>query len=65
MANNKSRQITTPSPNVEKLDSQWGRISYIEWCEKESRRINRAGGNAVVSEFKDSHGVEHCCVARP
>ncbi len=31
-----------------KLDSQWGRITYLEWCELESARLNAAGAHTSL-----------------
>lgn len=35
------------NPNF-KVDSQWGRITYLEWCTKESNRMNSAGAHTSI-----------------
>jgi len=34
------------------LYSQWGRLTYEEWCHKESKRQNLMGGNTKVTHFE-------------
>lgn len=33
-----------------KLNSQWGRVTYGDWCKLEAERISRSGSPAVVKE---------------
>jgi|APIni6443716594_1056825.scaffolds.fasta_scaffold338698_2 hypothetical protein len=42
------------------LDSQYGRITYEEWCKRETARIRANGGQAVLAR-RDGK----VCVARP
>jgi hypothetical protein len=35
------QMLTDPSPHEEKINSQYGTISYKDWCKKEIDRINR------------------------
>ena len=36
-----------------RIDSQYGDISYRQWCEKEVERMNRNGGNVKLSEHNE------------
>jgi hypothetical protein len=32
------------------MHTQWGTLPYVEWCQKESRRMNACGGNTLVCQ---------------
>lgn len=34
-----------------KLPSQYGNVTYREWCQQEAQRINKSGGSAFVEEL--------------
>ena len=50
---NPHHTLTALSPEKETLKSEYGITSYLEWCEKESARINANGGSTKVYR---SHG---------
>lgn len=33
--------LTEPAPEKDRLWSQWGLVTYLEWCHRERQRINR------------------------
>ena len=42
-------EITVPSNPDERVQSQYGSISYLHWCELEAARINRPTMPATVA----------------
>lgn len=51
--------VTVPGPMAEQLNSQWGRLTYLDWCRKESDRQNACGARTYV----DVDGL-NCCIRR-
>lgn len=41
------------------IDSQWGKLKYGDWCEKEAARMRAKGGTAIVVRIGDK-----CAIAR-
>jgi hypothetical protein len=67
------RIVTTPVgvPNISiwgvpetKFLSQFGYISYRDWCEKDAERIRDNFGQAVVVEWRDEKGSMVCIAKR-
>jgi hypothetical protein len=44
------RAVTVWTDPNEKLLSQWGLITYADWCLNESRRMNACGGDVLVCQ---------------
>ena len=36
-------------------ETQWGSLTYQQWCVKESERMNKAGGNTSVHTREDGN----------
>lgn len=60
LTSDKWKEITILSEPLSMLVSQWGRITYQDWCERECARMNKNGGNAIV---KTKKGL--VCISRP
>jgi hypothetical protein len=43
-----NKAVTVWEDPKNRLESQWGTITYQEWCIKESRRMNNNGGDTLV-----------------
>jgi hypothetical protein len=55
--------ITHWEPCDQQFHSQFGLVSYLDWCEKEAARLNRStGALAEVTPAKDLNG--NCCIAK-
>jgi len=60
---NKDIGLTTPSSVHEQIETVNGPVPYLEWCQREAKRINRnPERHAYVKEFRDSRGRAYCCV---
>ena len=44
------------------LRSQYGLVSYEEWCEREAIRLSRGLGQPVVARRRKWKGVKQVCV---
>lgn len=55
--------LTVWSPCSEKLESEYGTITYEKWCRKEADRGNRNGKNLCVWKLLQGKRLV-CCVAR-
>jgi len=51
---------TVLCPESEMLDTQWGRLTYNEWCIRESQRMNGCGAGTRVLKVQDGK----CCIVR-
>jgi len=49
------RQITEYADPGETFTSQYGTVTYREWCEKELARINAGGSKAMIGTDKDGN----------
>jgi len=56
-----SKLITRWDFILSELKSQWGTITYQDWCENEAARIRANGGSAIVRRNKN----RECCISRP
>lgn len=45
---NMNKALTIWEPSNSKIISQWGEITYEDWCIKESARMNANGGDTLV-----------------
>ena len=54
-------QITILEEPTRTMDTQWGTLTYREWCEREADRMNQAGHDALVAYASNGS----CCVCRP
>lgn len=43
-----NKAVTVWEESTKRLESQWGTITYLDWCIKESRRMNKNGGDTLV-----------------
>lgn len=44
------KAITIWEESTRKVSSQWGELSYLDWCIKESKRMNQNGANTLVCQ---------------
>ena len=42
------RELTVSASQTSRLDSEYGNVSYLEWCELEARRFRASGRYARV-----------------
>lgn len=49
-------KLTNHCSYREQLDSEWGRIPYLEWCQREAARINKSVGREVAIVFEKGGG---------
>jgi hypothetical protein len=42
--------VTNWEPPNSKFYSQWGEVTYLDWCHKESKRMNSVGASTIVCE---------------
>ena len=55
--------ITHWEPQNDRFKSQFGLVSYADWCEKEAARLNSSKGAWTgVLAAKDMDG--NCCIAK-
>jgi hypothetical protein len=48
-----NRAVTVWEEPGNELLSQWGKITYAEWCQLESKRMNSQGANTIVCQEPD------------
>jgi len=60
----KKQTVTVYSPVNEILVSQYGRTTYIEWCKKEIKRMQRMG-RAVRLDVVDMGLGQSACAVVP
>lgn len=53
-------QLTELEPNAQRLKSQFGEGTYLEWCMREAERINRSRGQNSARTYLN--GGRQCCV---
>lgn len=54
------RQATVFNPCHSLIDSQWGKIRYDDWCEREGQRIAQRQGKHYKVHAKRIYGA-NCC----
>jgi hypothetical protein len=59
MKNEPIKNVTTWGLREELIESEYGTITYREWCQEEVARMNRNGGSVVALQRGDE-----CCVAQ-
>jgi hypothetical protein len=58
----KRSDLTVFKPIDEMIDSEYGKITYEEWCAKEVKRINRSNFNI---RYSTNHlGKKVCCIGK-
>ena len=55
------RIVTHREPSASMIKSEYGEITYLEWCKKEVLRINKAGGSVRLWE-SPGLGLSMCAV---
>jgi len=48
-----NKMVTEWGSPEEIIDSGYGKITYLEWCEKECNRINQRGDGVIIMTRED------------
>jgi hypothetical protein len=55
------KDFTAIKPNDSLIDTEYGEITYLEWCEREVRRIR---SHNLKIRYMEDEGKDCCCITR-